>query len=339
MLFYDGIIFSLQRNGGISVLFNEILSRLQKDSYKIECYNNNNSIVEPGSSYYKKPRMLERYRDVRGVSDKSIFHSTYYRLPENKKSKIVTTVHDFTYERYIKGASKLIHTYQKNRSIRYSDKIICVSESTKQDLLEFVGSDLENKITVIPNGVSNKYYPLDIDLKMDPYQVLFVGARTGYKNFHSVVDALSIIDGAVLLCVGGGDFTKAERRHLDRCIPHKYKHSGYISEFELNFEYNKSLCLIYPSLYEGFGIPVLEAMSAGCPVIACNNSSIPEVAGNAAILLQVGDPDEIRIGINELLDLSRRSKYIQKGLLRSALFSWDDTYTKTASLYDELILL
>ncbi len=144
---------------------------------------------------------------------------------------------------------------------------------------------------VIPHAASDSFHPIPEVEPVD--QVLFVGSRSGYKNFRSVVDALSSLHDLRLVCVGGGPLSPDEVRLLEKLLPGRYNWSGYLSSEELNLEYNKSACQVYPSVYEGFGIPVLEAMQAGCPVVAVKSSSMPEVAGDAALLTENGDADEI----------------------------------------------
>ncbi len=321
MVLYDGIIYRLQRGGGISVLFNELISRLPKSEY---------SLVIPELKGW-----FERYRDPRAGDGFDVFHSTYYRLPRDHVGAVVTTVHDFTYERYFYGVQRWVHSWQKNRAIAGSDRIICVSESTKKDLLEFCGAKYESKIVVIANGVSADYRSIPDSPVCD--QVLFVGARVGYKNFLATVQALSEFNDLQLVCVGGGGFTSDELRLLDAKIPGRYRHAGFLSNLELNEEYNKSLCLVYPSLYEGFGIPVLEAMRAGCPVVAVNSSSIPEVSGDAAYLLESGAVEEIRQGIGYFCVGQNRDDYIKRGFLQAERFSWDLTFDRTVAIYEDLL--
>lgn len=324
-ILYDGIIYSLQGSGGISVLFNELITRLPSNIYKMVCFDNG----------ALKPRFLERYRSFHAAAAYELFHSTYYRLPSVRSGRIVTTVHDYTYERYSQGIRKRVHSEQKNKCIAGSDKIICVSESTKRDLLEYSGVHFDSRVVVVHNGVSSDYCKI-VDISRRD-QVLFVGARSGYKNFSAVVEALSEIDGIELVCVGGGKFNKGELSFLEKNIPHRYCHKGYLSNSQLNLEYNRSLCLVYPSLYEGFGIPILEAMRAGCPVVAVNISSIPEVAGNAAFLMERGGVDEIRIAIEFFCNLNNREKYAKLGLEQAKKFSWDITFNKTLAVYEELL--
>jgi mannosyltransferase len=335
-LIYDGIVFSLQQTGGISVLFREIISRLPRSSYALVGFRE----VPPANLFnatysYHAPRRMERYRRAKFGAEAEIFHSTYYRLPTERRIKVVTTVHDFVYERFGSFPQRLVHGVQKRAAISGADRIVCVSESTRSDLLEFVGHRFRDRTVVVPLAAADTFHPLLRTVQLP--QVLFVGSRGGYKNFRAVVDALVPLRDLSLLCVGGGTFTADERALLDRQLPGRYRGGGYISDFELNLEYNRSLCLAYPSMYEGFGIPILEAMRAGCPVVAVNASSIPEVAGDAAILLERGNADEIRSAIASLLVASTRESFIARGLARSAMFTWDETYRRTLAVYEELL--
>jgi mannosyltransferase len=247
----------------------------------------------------------------------------------------VTTVYDFVYERFESYPRRLVHGVQKRAAIAGADRIICISESTKQDLLDFVGNQYRDRAVVVPLAASAAFHPVPGTARLP--QVLFVGARGGYKNFPALVDALVPLRDLTLLCVGGGLFSPQDRELLERQLPGRYRSAGRISDAELNLEYNRSLCLAYPSRYEGFGIPVLEAMRAGCPVVAMNASSIPEVAGDAAILLESGDADEIRAAIESLSVAAKRDVLVTRGLARAAKFNWDETYRRTVEVYEELL--
>ena len=335
MLLFDGIAFTLQETGGISVLFSEIISRLPGGSYELMGFRETPPAALVRATYsYHRPRPLERYRRARTTGAFDVFHSTYYRLPTARRSKVVTTVYDFVYERFAPVHRRVVHTLQKQKAIAGSDRIICISESTRRDLLEFSGVSIGDRTVVIPLGASDSFHPLS-DVAVLP-QVLFVGKRSGHKNFAALVEALSTLRDITLVCVGGGGFMTAELELLEHQIPHRYRFAGYLSTPELNREYNRSLCLAYTSLYEGFGIPVLEAMRAGCPVIAVNRSAIPEVAGDAAILLDTGRPDEIREAIQDVAVSTKRNDMVSRGRDRSSLFSWETTYRRTATLYEEL---
>ena len=335
MIGYDGIIFALQQAGGVSELFVEILSRLPRPLYELIGYADSPPIRLNGVAYRaERPRILERYRRARLRARYEIFHSTYYRLPADSRCAIVTTIHDYVYERFAPFQRRSAHSWQKNAAVAASDALICVSESTRRDLLEFSGARFADRTIVVHNGVSDVFRVL-LDARIRP-DVLFIGRRAGYKNFDSVVRALETLRDLRIVCVGGGPFTELERLLLERHVPDRYEAVGYVSPEALNRLYNESLCLAYPSLYEGFGIPILEAMRAGCPVIAVNRSSVPEVAGDAALLLEVGSDEEIRAALQRLMDEETRDYFVQKGVLQAARFSWESTYRQTLRVYEQV---
>lgn len=335
MLVFDGIVFSLQQSGGISVVFTEILSRLPSSAYELIGFRESPPPALAGASYrFQSPRILERYRRARVNDACDLFHSTYYRLPESNRCKVVTTVYDFVYERFASAYRRSVHSYQKRRAIEGADRLICISESTRRDLLEFAGPSVADRAVVILQGVSEEYHPIP-DTDVLP-QVIFVGARNGYKNFVALVEAVSGLREIDLVCVGGGAFTRSEIELLERRVAGRYRCAGYLSKAALNREYNRSLCLAYPSLYEGFGLPILEAMRAGCPVIAVNRSSVPEVAGDAAMLLETGHPEEIRTAIQHILISQTRNELVRKGTIQATKFNWEETFRQTAAVYETL---
>ncbi|MEY0234615.1 glycosyltransferase family 4 protein [Providencia manganoxydans] len=335
MIIFDGIIEKIQSSGGITVLFKEIISRT--NDYKYLSFQTNSNIA--ASYTLLKHRLLERYRDVKVpkeyIANNPIFHSTYYRLPEKRTIPIVTTVHDFTYERYVTGPSRQIHSWQKYRAIKNSDAIICVSHNTAKDLVELYDID-DSKISIIHNGVSDDYNVLE-NRQSESNNVIFIGARSGYKNFLNAVDAISLCPKLYLTIVGGSKLTKKELNYLNNKLPFRFKWVGYLDNNELNILYNQAYCLLYPSSYEGFGIPVIEAMKAGCPVIAINSSSIPEVSGSSAILLDSAKPNLIANALNELSNSDYRKKLIQSGLINSKRFSWELCFKETNMLYNSLL--
>lgn len=323
MILFDPIIFSLQKNGGVSIYFNNLISRASAlgCDYKI-CENHG--------------RLLERYRDCIVSERKGVFHSSYYRLPSQRHHAIVTTVHDFTYEKFNKGPAQWVHTWQKNRAIKNSDIIICVSQNTANDLMEFCKVD-ESQVRIVHNGVSDVYRQLSHDSSVKQYKniVLFVGARGGYKNFSLAVEAVSRVPNLDLHIVGGGELTPNEKQLLNQFLPQRFKWLGWLDNEELNEAYNKAYALIYPSSYEGFGIPIIEAMRAGCPVVAVNTSSIPEVAGNAAILVETPLVSSFVEALESII--ANRDQIVNAGLHQAAKFSWQRCFEETNAVYKELI--
>jgi len=291
------------------------------------------------------PLAVRRYMPfLRLLEGPSIFHSSYYRFSIQRDIANITTVHDFTYEYYVSGLAKFIHSMQKAMSLRSSSGIICVSENTKRDLLKFYPSVDPRIIKVIYNGVSDDFYPERnfptvvsnkfLDLKFRGY-VLFVGDRSTYKNFDKAVQTLSALNNLQLVIVGGKPLSKNEINLLDP-LNERYFYFRGVSSLELNYLYNNANCLLYPSSYEGFGIPILEAMKAGCPVVSTNLSSIPEVAGDAALLASATEPAEFVSLISQLDVEAKRADLIKKGFIQAGKFSWDKCFEETYAFYKEV---
>lgn len=354
-IIYDNIIFKLQKSGGISILWKELLNRMLENKHvnlqaiefsgaKKNFFRKELNIERYLSS--KKYFFLKRYFDVKITSkEKTIFHSSYYRLAIGKNVINVTTVHDFTYEKYLKGFAKLIHTLQKKRAILKSDGIICISESTKRDLFHFLPQIKPNKVRVIYNGVDDNFKKIDTKINFskkhtfaDFDYAIYVGDhKTKYKNFEIAIKACSI-QKMKLLIIGGGKLTKDEIFLLNYFIgKSNYQLLLEVSTEDLNQYYNRAFCLIYPSLYEGFGIPIVEAQKAGCPVIATNSSSIPEVIADLFFTLDNPTPEKIAQKM-QLLEIGSdlRTKIIELGIKKAAYFNWDKTYNETLEFYNEL---
>tara|TARA_S200000501_G_scaffold345741_1_gene358631 strand:+ start:115 stop:1149 length:1035 start_codon:yes stop_codon:yes gene_type:complete len=340
---FDGIIYSLQKYGGISNYFTNLInesSQILPKKTQLSLYGNPRieyNITSKVKNY--KYRTLERYRDVLNISDGSILHSSYYRISKSKKVKNVITLYDFTYEKFNYNVRSAPHIYQKNKAIRNADAIICISNNTKNDLLNYYPSLLnENKVFVTHLSASDDFTSLKTPYNkriINPF-VIFVGPRVGYKNFKIVVKALEIKKDISLCIVGGGNLTSEEILELNQKLGKRYRHLGYVSSAELNQLYNKALCLVYPSLYEGFGIPILEAQKAACPVICNNISSIPEVAGNGAIILNNCTAESVSHSIDMLLNEKNFLSLIKKGHQNSLRFSWSKTANKTKAIFKEL---
>ena len=348
---FDNIVFSLQRAGGISVVWQELLSRF----IKAGCYNlsfiehptdaNNvfrqkldlskGVIIPPSLRWFT----LERYCNPRVKSQEHfIFHSSYFRTCPSKNAITVTTVHDFTYDYFYKGKRRgaFLHLWQRNRAIRNAGVVVCISENTKRDLLKFLPDVDENKVNVIYNGVSEDYKVIESkDASLKDY-LLFVGERVAYKNGHWFAEAIKDTDYKVLFC--GKPMTGEEKLFYNSTLGEvRYKVMSGLTNEELNRVYNSVKCLVYPSSYEGFGIPVLEAQRAGCPVIALNASSIPEVIGETPLLMQKLNKEELLGKLALLEDSGARQHVVEAGLENAKKFSWDAAYEQYRTLYEQLL--
>jgi mannosyltransferase len=340
MIAIDGIIFSLQRRGGISVYFHKLLDYLKSQRVQTTLMlddpvkQNLNRCDAEIPILSRSARILERYRSSRIPPGASLFHSSYYRLPEKTSLPSVVTIHDFAYERLSHGPRRWVHSWQKNAAIRAAQAIICVSESTKQDLLEYVGANQEQSVHVIHNGVSDVFRPLALLSTQVPF-VLYVGQRGGYKNFALALRAMKFLPDFELHCVGGGDFHQKELETVPDSVTRRVKHLGYVNDEELNALYNRAICLVYPSNHEGFGIPVVEAMRAGCPVVSVACKAVMEVGGDALTVAEGLDPKALADAILKIAS-SYRLGLIEKGFSVAQAYSWENTHSKTLEVYRSL---
>jgi glycosyltransferase involved in cell wall biosynthesis len=351
----DDIIFSLQRAGGISSYWCELANGLEARGHELLC-------IEAGKStenLFRKQRSgiattfqrehlpwrLARYMPcpVKGLTA-SIFHSSYYRTPSRRIAPVVQTVHDFTYERYWTGLARTVHVLQKRRALRDADAIICVSESTRRDLEVYCPGIDPDRVHVIHHGCSPLFRRIEdpsdaANLRAligDAPYVLYVGTRCAYKNFPTAVETAAHSGQHRLVLVGGGPLTRAEAQLLEAMLPNRWRHEQGPSPEFLNGLYNLADALLYPSSYEGFGMPVLEAMAAGCPVIAVAASSIPEVAGEAALMIPTADWNLMLGALKSLGSVSLRHDIVRKGLENVRRFSWQDCVRKTETVYRQL---
>lgn len=364
-ILYDGQIFSIQKYGGISRYYCQLLES--------NCPNNIESTVfAPFSVNYYLPKLDETicskkinhfpvfrgsHRIYRGLSrlslslnlcinDYDVIHETYYynSFYGGFNGKIVTTVHDMTHEIFPHLFSKKdLTSSKKYEAVKRADHVICVSENTKYDLMRIFNVD-SDKITVVHHGF-NAPCCVNQSEKFDlarPY-LLYVGNRSGYKNFTNLLNAYAqselLLNHYMIVCFGGGVFSQDEQiqiKNLGLNSHNIFYAEG--SDQSLSLLYNNAAVFVYPSLYEGFGIPLLEAMSHRCPVACSFTSSLPEVGGEGVAYF---DPNSIysitKTIITILEDSLYREKLINDGLIRTNQFSWDKTAKETMKVYGKII--
>lgn len=349
-IYHDNIIYSLQSAGGITSYWWALRQHFERKSeYRSFGWPNANILggalqFEPEVGI-RLPLKVVRYLPfLRRLTGPAIFHSSYYRVSLQADIANITTVHDFVYEKFRKGLLRRLHTLQKGFALRRSDGIICISENTKRDMLFYFPELDPDKIAVVYNGVSEEFFELDESFaKPEKMQclpaenyILFVGQRSGYKNFPQVVNAVRKIPNLSLVVVGGGPLSRSERK-LIQSLKHKFYHFLGVPNQHLNYIYNNALGLVYPSSYEGFGIPPIEAMKAGCPVIAGNHSSLVEVIGDAGILLDSPDEDSLVKAIGLLSKPEVRENLINRGRINAERFSWEKCAQETLRLYNAVV--
>ena len=341
-IYFDNIAFSIQKVGGVSAVWAELLKSVPHKYVKgyLE-YPGNHNIFRHEMSLLEQKIIckscfnvkLEKQFDIRiKDNEKFIFHSSSYRLCTSRNALNVVTVHDFIDHYYNKFFLKRqLKKIRQKHCISKADAVICVSDNTKQDLLKiFPKVANEEKIYVIHNGKSEEFRldKSDLSIHFPEIQsteyVLFVGSRSGYKNFYILIKAIALYKTKKLVFVGGGNLKKNEKQLLDSALgTDNYFHYQGLPNSALNLLYNHAFCFVYPSLYEGFGIPVIEAQSAGCPVIAVNTSSIPEIVGDSAILLDDITPPAIYNSFFRLEDTTFRQYIIGKGFNNAKKYTWD----------------
>jgi glycosyltransferase involved in cell wall biosynthesis len=367
-ILYDHQIFTLQEFGGISRSFYELLKRgLKDDSLEMEValkYSNNaylNKSTYPGiHSFFPGTKLRGRYRFINwantAVSKKAvkkgdfdIFHPTYYGaeflkdIPANKPFTItfLDTIHERLSHKFEGlGADKEIYNNKKVLLERAS-RVITISESTKKDIVEIFGVDAR-KIEVIYLGSSFDISFANNDRLIDAPYILFVGNRSMYKNFTFFLEAIAPVladnNELLLVCAGGRPFTEEEITQIKELNLLEQVIYKNVDDRILANLYRYAVAFAFPSLYEGFGIPVLEALACGCPCLLSNNSSLPEVAGDAALYFDPSDADSIAASLNKMLGSQElRTELVTKGLEREKLFSWDKNYAETVKFYRSLI--
>jgi glycosyltransferase involved in cell wall biosynthesis len=276
-----------------------------------------------------------------------IVHETYYsaRSIAPKRAKVILTVHDMIHERFADEFSIFdVTSREKAIAVARADHIICISDQTRQDLIEILAVKPE-KISVVYHGfslTSNKVPFKKLKGFMRPF-FLYVGVRNGYKNFEKLLDAFakSIIlkKDIDIVCFGGGAFASNELvllKSLGLTLENVRQVSG--SDEKLAIYYQSAIAFVYPSLYEGFGIPPLEAMSYDCPVVCSNVSSIPEVVSDAGLMFDPYSTESIMLALEQIVsDESLRIDLINRGRERIKEFSWHRCAKETLDVYLKVV--
>jgi glycosyltransferase involved in cell wall biosynthesis len=254
-------------------------------------------------------------------------------------SPAVVTIHDLSFERdpsLMSRRDRFFFRTMVPRSARRADRVLAVSEQTKRDLVATYDID-PAKIVVTPNGVDPAFGPDGPARDGRPY-LLFVGALNARKDPVTAIEALPLTNSDLKLVLAGPDKGdgKEARKAVERLgLGSRVEFAGHVEKAELAALYRGAECLVFPSRYEGFGLPVLEAMASGTPVVATAAGAIPEVAGDAAILVEPGDPAALADGIERAL--ADGDVLVKAGLARARRFSWRETARRTVDVYREVL--
>jgi glycosyltransferase involved in cell wall biosynthesis len=286
---------------------------------------------QPLRMAWSLPRLLRRVRPA-------LTHFQHVIAP-GSPSRTVVTIHDLSFERdpTLMGArDRFFFRTMVPRSARRADRVLAVSELTKRDLIEHYHVD-ERKIVVTPNGIDPAFTPEGPSADGTPY-LLFVGALQRRKDPLVAIEALSLIAGELRLVLAGpnkGAEDEARDAVTRLGLNGRVEFAGHVEKAELAALYRGAQALVLPSRYEGFGLPVVEAMASGTPVVATSAGAIPEVAGDAAILVEPRDPAALAGGIERAL--ADRERLVGAGLERARRYSWTETARRTLAVYRELL--
>ena len=362
-IFFDHQKFSTQKFGGISRYFANIIEEIKKNKdfdYLLGVANSQNFYIKNEKQFLNNPVANYLLKSEYGFrtfktnelyckyllkqNNFDVFHPTYYDpyFIKSLKKPMVTTIHDMTYERlpeYFWVQDPL--TAYKRVSAQRADKIIAISETTKRDLLTYLEVD-ESKVEVIYHGID-----IDSPLQLEEVESLpadylfFVGDRGGYKNFYLMLDAFANLSkkhpNLHLVLSGGGKLVGADVEIISRLKLNEKVHHHQVNDAQLNYLYKHALLFIYPSLYEGFGLPILEAFRANCAILLSDIDCFREIAQESAAFFDRYSLEDLTQKIDDLIShKSLRDNLVEKGKQRLKDFPIEKSMNQTLQLYKSL---
>jgi len=356
----DEQIFAIQAGGGISRRFSELAMQLNAGVVSdIELLPFQSPIV---NRYVLDDDGLCRSMSVRSARNPwtalaayfsyvgqqpaaDIVHSTFYLpngLRRRRVGKHVVSVHDMIPELMPSTRRRLDFLTLKERYIRAADQLICISESTKRDLFRVYGK-IEAPVHVVHLGVSPHFRPgvQRADFLPERY-ILFVGHRHQYKDaeilFRAFAEVARTDHEVELLCVGGNGLSNQEGSMLEELGIRRRVSQRFLSDDLMPTTYANAELFVFPSRFEGFGLPALEAMASGTPTILARSTSLPEIGGDGALYFAPGEIPELADCINAVLtDASLSRSLSESGLERARTFTWRRNAQRTAEVYREAV--
>ena len=340
MITLDSIIIGLQKYGGISNYWQTLSNVVSKNFSESEfllpkTQQSNTRFFELGVTRVEQiPTTASRYCDYSVLPNTEIAHSSYYRLPRTKSVASIVTCYDFTYERYRSDLFAIAHKMQKKRALLSCDHIIAISENTKKDILKFIPKIRESKISVVHIPIVENNFNENLGFTYDN-RVVFSGARSPYKRFDLAVEAVSLKPNLKLDIIGP-PLTSLEQEFVKSKLGYRFTQFEAKSNYEVLKRISGCYAFLFPSDYEGFGLPILEAFKVGAPVICANRSSFPELVGSAGFLVDQQTPQNYRDCLTDLENTETRKRLVSLGYKRLNLFNLDQFTTKMIEIYEHL---
>jgi glycosyltransferase involved in cell wall biosynthesis len=353
----------LLRKGGVGYYTHNLLEYLTRVDTQNEYFLFETTQKEPESPLpfinrpnvrtIYTPKSLQKWRCRREGID--LYHGTNFRLRGKGRKGNIVTIHDLAFKHYPhflkKKFGQFFSFFKTKRDVHRANRVIAVSEHTAKDVREFFKIDRE-KVKVVYHGVDPDFRPdvptasvLEMKRKyhiLAPQYILWVGTLEPRKNLRTLIqmyDELKSLHAEYNLILAGGlGWQYEDILQMAQALGPKVQITGYLPREDLVPLYAGAALFVYPSLYEGFGMPLLEAMASGVPIVAARTSSIPEVIGNAGILVDPLNIAEMGEAVGRVLtDRSVSASLREKGIERARGFTWERAARETLKIYQEVI--
>lgn len=367
-ILFDDEVFFRQRFGGVSRIFAKLIEGIEQmpqhhllfnckyseNEYLLELKPQINSFFKPYQFPFKGKLIRGTYgrythwKTIKSIkqNNANVFHPTFYanyylKALTQVNMPLVFTVHDLIHEQTPNNAHYAEMAKIKADNIKIAKQIIVVSAHTKKDLLRIYPYVNPEQVNIIPLAQSLPEHGIKPQKLPDNY-LLFTGERGGYKNFISLLNAFAELSKTNpdlhLYCAGSASFNNDELALAQKLNVNNKLHHAKLSDSELRYVYQHAKLFVFPSTYEGFGMPMLEAFSAKTPVVAHHATSLPEVGGDAAYYVDATDVKQLTSALNEvLINTKLRSELIEKGKIREQQFTWQNHINLTLQVYQKAV--
>ncbi|WP_262150892.1 glycosyltransferase family 4 protein [Chryseobacterium foetidum] len=365
----DPQIFYQQTYGGISRYYTEVFSVLSKKKgveIILPVYNSDNAYLKETDlpAKNKSLHILYKVLSFLKISTRSLrkrksdqlletkfqendydvvvptYYNPYFLEKINGKPFVLTVydmIHELLPQYFVDDDFRVVE--RKALLLDKATKIIAVSHNTKKDIVKVYPHIDPDKIVVVYHGTSIRMHS-NVKVDLPENYVLYVGARPNYKNFKFLVKSIESLlkndSSLMLIAAGGGKFDEEESAYLKSLGVEKQVVQRRFEENELGHFYRQAKCFVLPSLYEGFGIPVVESMACGCPIILSTHGSLPEIAGDAGIYFDSESENDLKEKIEELINNPEmRTEYAKKGLEHVKKYDWNEAAEQCLQVYKD----